>query len=368
MKKILSLAAFALMTSMMFVACSSGDDDPVQPAPTPAPTPEPEPEPTPANPFLGTWNLINDVDPTIVTELVMSTNPIIDYSAANTSQNPSIPAGTPTYVMETKPNPNYTDPWVIVTTYSKEQGYFTMPAAVTDAAGNSTIPSSGMVTFWPQSSMTSNDGSTWTAVPVADMAKMIEYEYVLNGNVMVLTKGDKTTQTFITVKGTPAATVPGDAFFKTWILPSDADPTTTVNLVMSATPYTDYSAPGTQTNPTIPANALSYTKTTKVDPNVIDPWAGGTASYTKDMGYFTIPDETTTTAEGTSVTTRPATGTISFWLQRQWTSTDGSTWTETPAADLPANLEEYTYSMNGNVMVLTKADKTTVTYYTIIPQ
>ena len=366
MKKILSMMALAMMTSMMFVACSSSDDDPVQPAPTPTP-PAPDPEPTPANPFLGTWNLVNDVDPTIVTELVMSTNPIIDYSAANTSQNATIPAGTPTYVLESKPNPNYTDPWIVVTTYTKEQGYFTMPAAVTDAAGNSTIPTTGKVTFWPQSSMTSNDGSTWTATPAADMPKMIDYDYVINGNVMVLTKGDKTTQTFITIKGTPATTVPSDAFFKTWSMPTDANPTTAVDLVLSSTPYTDYSVPSTPPNPTIPANALSYTKTTTVT-TAADPWAGTpeTKEYTRDMGYFTMPDATAGTTDGATVSVRPATGTITFWLQKQWTSTDGSTWTETPTADIPATMEEYTYSLNGNVMVLTKADKTTVTYYTII--
>jgi hypothetical protein len=209
--------------------------------------------------------------------------------------------------------------------------------------------------------MTSADGSTWTATAVADMVKMEELDYMLNGSVMVLTKADKTTMTYILNTGTPAATVDGNMFFKTWQQPKDMDVATTVELLMSATPYVDYSAQSTAQNPTIPANAPSYTKTTKVDPTVIDPW-GGTPTYTKLMGYFTLPGVT----EGAIPVTIPSTGKITFWPQKQLTSSDGTTWTETPAADMTVTMEEYTYSLNGNVMVLTRGDKTTETYFTII--
>lgn len=353
-----------MMTSMMFVACSTSDDDSVKPTPTPTPTPPVTPTPTPENPFIGTWTLVGDADPMTVTELVMSYNPIIDYSATNTTVNPTIPAGTPTYVRTQKPNPNYADPWAGATTYSKEQGYFTLPiVTTTNAAGEtvSTIPTTGKITFWPQSAMTSNDGSTWTATAAADMVKMEELDYMLNGSVMVLKRADKTTMTYIINNGTPATTVDGNTFFKTWQMPTDMDPATTVDLVMSATPYVDYTAQSTATNPTIPANAPSYTKTTKVDPTVIDPW-GGTPSYTKVMGYFTLPGVT----EGAIPATIPATGKITFWPQKQLTSTDGTTWTETPAAEMTVTMEEYTYTLDGNVMVLTRGDKTTETYFTII--
>ena len=93
----------------------------------------------------------------------------------------------------------------------------------------------------------------------------------------------------------------------------------------------------------------------------LDPWVAPT-SYTKDMGYFTLPG--VASMDGT--TPIPSTGQIVFWLQKQMTSTDGSAWTEVPAADIPVKMEEYTYTLNGNVMVLTKGDKTTQTYYTIL--
>ena len=344
MKKILSIALLAMMTSMMFVACSSSDDSP---APAPAPTPEPTPTPTLDSPYLGTWNLVNDADPTVITTLVISTEPLIDYSATNTTLNPTIPAGTPTYSKVVKNDPGVIDPWAGGTaSFAKEQGYVTSSA-------------DGKIIFWPQAAMSSSDGSTWTATPAADMVKMEEYACQLIGNVMALTRGDGTTQTYILQTAEPAVTVAADAFFTTWKLPNDADPTTTVELVLSAQPYSDYTVPSGSTNPTIPVGTPSYTKTTKVDEGLIDPWAGG-LSFTKEMGYFVLP-----AADATGML--PATGMITFWPQKVMTSTDGSTWTETPAAEMPANMEEYSYTMNGNVMVLTRGDKTTLTYYTILP-
>jgi hypothetical protein len=292
----------------------------------------------------------------------MSTDPIVDYSAVNTTVNPTIPAGTPTFSKEIKISSGGV--WIpTAVSFTKEAGYFTMPDPVTttDASGATTsvIPTSGKITFWPQSSMTSTDGSTWTATAAVDMVKMEEYTYLLTGNVMVLTKGDGTTQTYILQVANPVATVAADAFFKSWKLPNDADPTTKVDLVLSAQPYTDYSVPSGATNPTIPADAPSYIKTTTIDLGTVTPWS--IASYTREIGYFVLPAVDATTA------TRPATGTVTFWIQKTMTSTDGSTWTETTPAAGSTTMEEYTYSMNGNVMVFTRGDKTTLTYYTVIP-
>ena len=48
------------------------------------------------------------------------------------------------------------------------------------------------------------------------------------------------------------------------------------------------------------------------------------------------------------------------------TSVDGTTWTtEQPTGQTPT-MREYTYTMYGNVMLLTGADKSTLTYYTTI--
>lgn len=330
------------MTSMAFVACSSSDDNPVQPQPTPTP-------PTPESPLAGTWSLVNDVDRSVVTELVVSTDPIQDYSATNTSVNPTIPAGTPTYSLVMKTDPSVVDPWAGGTTsFAKEVGY------VTTAAG-------GKVTFWPQSVMSSTDGTNWMATPKADMTNHQDYTYQINGNVLILTRGDNTTQTFISKVATPTVAATVSVFFNTWLQPSDAAPNTKVELVMSSLPYVDYGNTGTGTNPTIPANTPSYTKTTSVNVGTLDPWVSPT-SYTKDMGYFTLPG--VASMDGT--TSIPSTGKIVFWLQKQMTSTDGSAWTEVPAADIPVKMEEYTYTLNGNVMVLTKGDKTTQTYYTIL--
>ena len=263
MKKIFTLAALALMTSMMFVGCSSDDDNNTQPTPTPAPTPTPDPDPTPTpdNPLAGTWTVVTDgwMQYTVST-FVMSNKPIVDYSAANTSVNPTIPAGTPTYSLVT----NDVDPTTGTTSnFSKEEGYYTLPEPVvtTNAAGEtvSTIPSMGTITLWPQVVMTSFDGSTWTATPKADMVSRHEYTYQKIGNVLVLTRGDKTTATFTSKPATTATTIPADGFFKSWTLPNDTDPTITTSLLMSAQPVTNY-LPAGATNPTIPAGTPSYVK------------------------------------------------------------------------------------------------------------
>lgn len=345
MKKVFYLVAMAMMTAMMLTACSTSDDDPVQ---TPPSTPTPAPTPTPANPFLGTWNLVNDADNTVATQLVMSAEPYIDYSATYTAQNNTIPANCPTFTKTVKVT--YTDGTAY---FSQDKGYFTIPEAVTttSATGETTsaVPTTGKITYWPQSCMTSNDGTTWTAVAAADMVKMEEYTYQLTGNIMVLTKGDKTTMTYIISKAAPTTATLSD-FIKTWNLVNDADPTTVTELVLTNLPPTNPTA--TTQNPTIPANAMSYTKNTTVDPKLspyYDPSAAEPATYTKVQGYFTLPDPVAPT------------GKITFWPQKTLTSSDGSTWTEETGQGTVV-LEEYTYQVDGNVLVLKRADNTTLTY------
>ena len=159
---------------------------------------------------------------------------------------------------------------------------------------------------------------------------------------------------------TTATTVPADAFFKSWTLPNDTDPTITTSLLMSAQPVTNF-IPAGATNPTIPAGTPSYVK--EVRPT--DPTAATGGTWSREIGYFTLPASTTTQTEGgTSVTTLPATGKITFWPQSTMTSVDGTTWTtEQPTGQTPT-MREYTYTMYGNVMLLTGADKSTLTYYT----
>lgn len=359
MKKILSLAAFALMTSMAFVACSSDDDNNTQPTPEPTPTPPPTPTPTPANPFIGTWSLVNDADKTLVTEIVMSTEPYQNYSATLTTVNPTIPEGTPSFKTISKTFDATTGAPL---SYTMDEGYFTMPAPIagTNAAGEatSTIPTKGTITFWPQSSMTSVDGSTWTAATTGAVKE--EYSYQLNGIVMILTRGDNSTRTFILQTGAPASPVPGDAFFKSWILPNDADPTTVVDLLISAEATPDYGPAPATPNPSIPADAPYYTKTTKYDFGVLVP--GIPAMYEKEIGRVSLPAASTS---GTT-TTRPGEGNITFWPQKLLSSTDGTTWTE---ATPTVTMEEYTYRMESNVMTLTTGDKKgTFTYYTLLLQ
>lgn len=364
MKKILTIAALALMTSTMFVACSSDDTNDPQPTPTPAPTPAPTPTPTPTNPLVGTWNQVVDGITYNVGTLVMSNKPIIDYSAANTSVNPTIPEGTPTYTEEVY----YVDPTTgIASNFVKQEGYYTLPEPVTttSATGETTsaIPLTGKITFWPQVEMTSFDGSVWTATPKANMTTREEYDYQLIGNALIFTRGDKSTITF-TLKSTPAATVVSTAFFQSWIQPNDLDPTMTTTLQMSAMPYIDYGTTTTPPNPSIPAGTPSYTLETK-PVNALDPYTTGT--WTQELGYFTYPAPTeSTTTEGTTVSTIPSTGIITFWPQKIRTSTDGTNWTDTPAAEMPTTMKQYTYTLNGNVMILTGGDKSTLTYYTTI--
>ena len=359
MKKILSIAAFALMTSMMFVACSSDDDNNTQPTPAPEPTPTPTPGPTVVNPFLGTWDKVNDADKTLTIELVMSSEPYKNYSAQMTAVNPTIPAGTPSFKRTSKTLDATTGAPL---SYSMDEGYFTMPAPIagTNAAGEatSTIPTTGTITFWPQDASTSVDGSTYTSVATA--VNKEEYKYQLNGNVLILTKGDNSTLTYILRTGKPVIPVPSDAFFKSWILPNDATPTTAVDLLISAEATPDYGPAPTTPNPSIPADAPYYTKTTKLDIGTIIP--GFPAMFEKEIGRVTLPaiDATGTTP------TRPGEGKITFWPQKLLTSTDGTTWTQ---ATPTVTMEEYTYRMESNVMQLTTGDKKgTFTYYTKVLQ
>lgn len=365
MKKIFTLAALALMTSMMFVGCSS-DDNKVEPTPAPAPAPTPTPAPTPApipvNPLTGSWTQVTDGwYQYIMSTLTMSDKPIVDYSAANTTVNPTIPEGTPTYSIVT----NDIDPTTGTTSnFTKEEGYYTLPEPVmtVSAAGDTTyvIPSIGTITLWPQVAMTSIDGSTWAATPKANMISRQEYTYQVIDNVMVLTRGDKSTITFTSKPTVVVTDIPADAFYKSWVLPNDADPTITTSLLMSAQPFTDYVPVGV-INPTIPEGTPAYMKETRPS----DPTLAYGGTWSREIGYFTFPAATTTQTEGgTSVTTLPATGKITFWPQSTMTSTDGTNWTtEQPTGQTPT-MREYTYTMYGNVMLLTGADKSTLTYYT----
>lgn len=166
MKKLFTFMVLAMMSACL-ISCSSDDDsnDIVIPAQ-----------------LYGTWNLVNDADPLVVTTINFSNDPIINYSATTTAINPTIPANCPTYTKEivttTRTYPTETKE------YTREQGYFTM-------SGN-------LITFWPQVSRTSTDGTTWTQTAAADLASMEVYTLTLNNNnVMVLTRGDGTRQTFI---------------------------------------------------------------------------------------------------------------------------------------------------------------------------
>ena len=126
MKKLFPLMVLAMM-SVCLMSCSSDDDGgngivvPQQ--------------------LFGTWTLVNDAEPLVVTTLVFSNEKFINYSATNTAINPTIPANCPTYTKEivttTQAYPTNQKEWV------REQGYFTI-------SGNS-------ITFWPQVSRNSTD-------------------------------------------------------------------------------------------------------------------------------------------------------------------------------------------------------------------
>lgn len=172
MKKLLSMLLFAgaLCT---FCSCSTDDEDTT---------------PISSTQLFGTWKLVNDADMTIVTTLTFSNERIINYSVTNTAVNPTIPANCPTYtkviLVDPTLDPAYS-PWTPATKeYTKEQGYFTV-------SGNK-------LTFWPQVSRTSTDGSIWTETPAADMTSMEEYIFAINNaNVMTLTSGSGVRQTYL---------------------------------------------------------------------------------------------------------------------------------------------------------------------------
>ena len=167
MKKVLTLMALAVL-SLGLVSCSSDDNEagPVTPVQ-----------------LYGNWSLVNDADPTLITTLTFSNEPFINYSATNTSLNPTIPANSPTYTRYILVDPSITDPYATTKEYTKEQGYFTI-------SGNKLM-------LWPQVNRTSSDGTLWTDTPVADHPSMEEYTFSLNNaNVMVLTKGDGTKFTY----------------------------------------------------------------------------------------------------------------------------------------------------------------------------
>ena len=168
MKKFFTLMALAMM-SLCLVSCSSDDNDnaPITPAQ-----------------LFGTWSLVNDADPNTITTLLFSHDPIKNYSATYTAINPTIPANSPTYTKNIVVITPATYRQAETREYTREQGYFTV-------SGN-------QLTFWPQVSRTSTDGTAWTDTPTADLVSMEVYSFSLNNpNVMVFTKGDGTRQTYI---------------------------------------------------------------------------------------------------------------------------------------------------------------------------
>ena len=172
MKKLLSMLLF---TGALFTLCSCSTDD------------EDNAPMTPAQ-LMGTWSLVNDADRSIVTTLTFSTERFINYSATNTAVNPTIPANCPTYTKSILVDPTLDpafDPRTKPTKeYTREQGYFTV-------SGNK-------LTFWPQVSRTSSDGTAWVETPAADLNSMEEYTFNLNNNnVMTLTAANGTRQTYL---------------------------------------------------------------------------------------------------------------------------------------------------------------------------
>lgn len=169
MKKLLSLMALGVAVFLLS-SCSTDDED--------------TPTGTPAE-LYGTWTLVNDADRTITTTLTFSTERFINYSATSTTVNPSIPANCPTYTKDIVVDPSITDPYAInQKEYTKEQGYFTI-------SGN-------QLTFWPQVSRTSTDGTAWQQTAAADLPSMELYTFVLSAhNIMIITKGDGTKQTYL---------------------------------------------------------------------------------------------------------------------------------------------------------------------------
>ena len=133
--------------------------------------------------------------------------------------------------------------------------------------------------------------------------------------------------------------------YGTWSLVNDADRTIMTTLTFSTQRFINYSATSTTINPTIPANCPTYTRDILKDPSITDPYAVNQKEYTKEQGYFTV--------SGNQLT---------LWPQVSRTSTDGTTWTETAAADLPS-MELYTYVLSAaNIMIITKGDGTRQTY------
>ena len=371
MKTIHSLIALGLMASMVITTSCSKDDDATQPTPTPTPTPTPI---VPTNPIASkSWKLIPGYYVTTTTIMTIGDEKYIDWSATNTAQNQTIPEGTSTYSKEIIP----TDP-TVTQTYNKEWGYCLLPAPIEtkDEAGqviSSEYPSSGDMTYWPQSVATSTDGTIWSAGTRPFRA---DYKYEKNGIVLILTKGDQTTEIYYDSSVKSEATSPTDAFYKTWIKPTD--PTTQIeeNMVMSADPYQDYS-PATPTNPTIPADAPSFVINKTLS------YSMGMYEYTKQMGYFTIPasytievpDETaaSSTTDGTAtsgatdgsstegetqpktktITVIPSKGLLTLWIQRELYSYDGTTWNESTPFQ---TMIQYNYELIENVMLLTGAE------------
>lgn len=133
-----------------------------------------------------------------------------------------------------------------------------------------------------------------------------------------------------------------------WSQVNDADLTRVTTLEFTTEPYINYSASHTAVNPTIPENCPTYTKTILVDPSLDPtqvPVGPVTKEYTRQQGYFTVSGNM-----------------VSLWPQVSRTSTDGSNWTEVPAANLPS-MELYTYTFtNANVLVLTLGNGTRQTF------
>ncbi len=168
MRKLLSLIALA-GCFLLFCACSSDDDETTA---------------TKAR-MYGTWTLVNDATPTVVTKLTFSEENIINYSPSYTAVNPTIPSGTPTYTINVVTDPSLVPPYMPGTVqYSREQGYF--------------VVSGNKLTLWPQVRRTSTDGSSWTETTVANLPVMQTYDFTINSmnNLLILTMGNATTQTY----------------------------------------------------------------------------------------------------------------------------------------------------------------------------
>lgn len=168
MRRLLSFFALA-GCFLLFCACSSDEDEVT----------------VTKSKMYGTWTLVNDPDPSIVTKLKFSEDGFINYSSAYTAVNPTIPAGISSYQRDVVTDPSLVPPYIPGTVqYEREQGYF--------------VVSGDQLTLWPQVRRTSTDGSSWTEAAVANLPVMQTYSFTINSqnNILRLTMGNATTQTY----------------------------------------------------------------------------------------------------------------------------------------------------------------------------